>query len=134
MNYCDVCYDRPQPMEFQVRLHFVEVDLRRKVWFSGDRALYTVTVYNRSSLPMERVVLSSGGAAFLDGSVRVNGLSEPEADPVRGIEIPGLDAGGRVLVTWEEELRPGQALTERPVRAEYAYRFDGRLRFGETEG
>lgn len=133
MNYCDVCYDRPQPLELQLRLHYVEVELHRKVWFSGERALYAVTVYNRSSLPMERVLVSGGSAAFLDGSVRVNGLPEPEAGPDRGIEVPGLDAGGQVLVTWEEGLVPGESLEEQPVRAVYDYRFGGRLRQGETE-
>lgn len=130
MDYCELCFDRPQPLECRglgkvrldaveggrrllgeleirgpVRLHFVEVEAHRRTWFSGDRALYAVTVYNRSSLPMDRVVVSGGTSAFLEGSVRINGLSQPMEEPGAGVEIPGLDAGCEAVITWQEGLR-----------------------------
>ena len=132
MDYCDICFDRPQPLEVRVLVHYVDVYLSRQTWYSGDRALYVVTVYNRSSLPMERVTLSGGGP-FRDGTVRINGCGEPQADPAEGIVIPGLDAGGQVLVTWEEDLDPRESLAEHPVEARYHYRFDGKLYQDQTQ-
>lgn len=126
MDYCDICYDRPRPLV----IHVIGVTAKKRVWFSGDRAVYAVTVHNRSTLPLTRVTITGGGAAFLDGSVRVNGLPEAEAAPGRGIVVPGLDAGGQVLVAWEEEPQP--RLTEAPVTVGYAYQLDGETRTGEV--
>lgn len=126
MDYCDICFDRPQPLV----IHFIDLEAKKRVWFSGDRAVYTVTVQNRSTLPMTQVKLTGGSAAFLGGSVRVNGLPEREASPGRGILLPGLDAGGRALVSWEEE--NGSALTEAPVTVTYEYGFCGETLTGEV--
>ncbi len=132
MDYCDICFDRPQPLEVLCLVHYVDVHADRKTWFSGDRALYVVNVHNRSSVPLERVTLNGGGSAFLDGTVRVNGCAEACADPGAGIVIPGLDAGGRVLVTWEETIEPGAPLSEHPVDLRYEYRCGGERRQGSA--
>ena len=157
MDYCELCFDRPQPLECRglgkvrldaveggrrllgeleirgpVRLHFVEVEAHRRTWFSGDRALYAVTVYNRSSLPMDRVVVSGGTSAFLEGSVRINGLSQPMEEPGVGVEIPGLDAGCEAVITWQEGLRAEEPLREEPVEVRYEYQFGGEQMDGNT--
>ena len=146
MDYCELCFDRPQPLECRglgkvrldaveggrrllgeleirgpVRLHFVEVEAHRRTWFSGDRALYAVTVYNRSSLPMDRV------------SVRINGLSQPMEEPGAGVEIPGLDAGCEAVITWQEGLRAEEPLREEPVEVRYEYQFGGEQMDGKTQ-
>lgn len=140
MDHCEICFDRPAPLVCQgegrirldavdgkrrllgelefhgpVTLQFVEVEAVRRTWYSGDRALYAVTVYNCSSLPMNRVVVSGGSEQFLAGSVRINGLSQPEESPAAGVELPGLDAGCEAVVTWQELLPLGEQLRERPA-------------------
>lgn len=158
MDYCELCFDRPQPLVCQgegrvrldaldgrrrllgelefhgpVTLHFVEVDAARRMWYSEDRALYAVTVYNRSSLPMDRVVVSGGTGRFLDGSVRINGLSQSRENPGAGVELPGLDAGCEAVVTWQERLPQGTSLEETPAQVRYEYRFGGERLEGETQ-
>ena len=158
MDYCELCFDRPQPLECRglgkvrldaveggrrllgeleirgpVRLHFVEVEAHRRTWFSGDRALYAVTVYNRSSLPMDRVVVSGGTSAFLEGSVRINGLSQP-------MEEPGEEQRDSAPSPEEETLRreEGQRLRrllhglEEPYREVFLWRHYGGLGFREV--
>lgn len=157
MDYCELCFDRPQPLVCQgrgrvrldasdgkrrllgeleidapVALHLVEVEAARRTWYSGDRALNAVTVYNRSSLPMDRVTVSGGSDRFLDGSVRINGLSQTGEDPVAGVAAPGLDAGCEVVVTWQELLEPGALPKEAPVLVRFEYRFGGESLSGET--
>ena len=111
----------------------MEVEAHRRTWFSGDRALYAVTVYNRSSLPMDRVVVSGGTSAFLEGSVRINGLSQPMEEPGVGVEIPGLDAGCEAVITWQEGLRAEEPLREEPVEVRYEYQFGGEQMDGKTQ-
>lgn len=158
MDYCELCFDRPQPLECRglgkirldaidgsrrllgeaeirgpVKLHYVEISAVRRTWFSGDRALYAVTVYNRSSLPMERVVVSGGSDAFLEGSVRANGMSQPFEDPLFGLEIPGLDAGCEAVLTWQEQILPDREKKEASVQVRYEYHFGGEAYSGEIE-
>ena len=154
MDYCTLSYHRPEPLACQgegrmrldawdgrrrllgelvfqapVELHFVEVEAARRSWLGQDRALYAVSVCNRSSLPLDRVTVAGGGAA-LPGTVRINGLPQPEADPALGVEIPGLDAGAEVVVTWQGPL-PGEG-EEPPVTVHYQYRFGGETLQGEN--
>ena len=158
MDYCELCFDRPQPLLCQgdgrirldamdgerrllgeveicapVTLHFVEVKVVRRTWFSGDRALYAVTVHNLSSLPMDQVTISGGSDCFLDASVRINGLSQAGASPLEGVQVPGLDAGCEAVVTWQERLEPGVLPEEAPVTVRYAYRFGSEHLDGETQ-
>lgn len=92
-----------------------------------------MTVYNRSSLPMDRVVVSGGTSAFLEGSVRINGLSQPMEEPGVGVEIPGLDAGCEAVITWQEGLRAEEPLREEPVEVRYEYQFGGEQMDGKTQ-
>lgn len=158
MDHCELCFDRPEPLACQVEgrfridavdgprrllgelevraptpLHFVEVGAARRSWRSGGRVLQAVTVYNRSSLPMDRLTLSTGGGDFLPGTVRVNGLLQEGADPAGGVVIPGLDAGCEVVVTWQEVPPDPSAGEETSILIRYEYRFgeerlDGRIR------
>ena len=151
MDYCDICFDPPRPLEGRitgavrldavvcgrrllaelplkepVRLHFVEVKARQRVWEAAERSIRIVTVYNRSSLPLTEVTVTCGGA--VPGSVRVNGLPEPEADPAQGAVLPGLGAGCAATVTGELE----EAGARESVRVGYRWRFAGDMLAGET--
>ena len=155
MDYCTISYHRPEPLvcqgEVRARLdawdgrrrllgdlvfqapavlQFVEVEAVRRSWLGRDQALYAVTVCNRSSLPLDRVTVTGAGAV-LTGTVRLNGLPQPEADPALGVEIPGLDAGAEAVVTWQGPL-PNEGGGEPPVTAAYEYRFGGDTLRGEV--
>lgn len=147
MDVCDICFDPPKPLETvatgtlrldawdgerrllgeaafrePVRLHYVAVDVKRRVWTSEGWTLCAVTVYNRSSLPLTRVLVSPGAAAFSGGLIRVNGVPAAEDGPV----LSGLGPGCAAVLTWET--RPADAPSERdllPASAEYEYRFAG---------
>lgn len=118
MDFCDICLDPPRPLEGRitgavrldavegnrrllaelplrepVRLHFVEVAVRERLWEAAERTVRVVTVYNRSSLPLSEVEVAGGGA--VPGSVRLNGLPEPEADPAAGVVCPAWARAAR---------------------------------------
>ena len=151
MDFCDICLDPPRPLEGRitgavrlnavegnrrllaelplrgtVRLHFVEVTARERLWEAAERTVRVVTVYNRSSLPLTRVEVACGGA--IPGSVRINGLAEPEADPGAGVVLPGLGAGCAATLTWEVE----DGGEREPVRVGYQYLFEGEVLTGEA--
>lgn len=153
MDVCDICFDPPQPLESfasgtvrldtrdgqrrllgeavfrtPVRLHCVEVTVSRRLWTAEDWVLCAVTVYNRSSLPLRTVTVSSGASAFLGGSIRVNGVpAGPE-----GAVVTGLGPGCAAVVTWEVKgSNPENAPP--PAVAEYEYRFGGQVMSGRAQ-
>lgn len=154
MDVCDICFDPPRPLETlasgtvlldavdgerrllgelafrePVRLHFIEVAATRRVWTSEDWVLCAVTVYNRSSLPLQQVFVDPGAAAFLDGTVRVNGVPAGDA----GAVILGLGPGCAAVVTWELcASRHLVAASLPPARCDYEYRFAGAPMAGTT--
>ena len=155
MDQCAFCLHRPEPLlcrwEGDLRLeavdgprrllgvfspqgtpllHFVELGGETRTWPDGEGLVRAVTVYNRSSLPLDRVTVAGGGAA-LPGTVRINGLPQPEADPALGVEVPGLDAGAEAVITWQGPL-PGEGEGEPPMTAAYEYRFGGDTLRGEA--
>ena len=152
MDVCDICFDPPRPLETvatgsvrmdawdgdrrllgevsfrePIRLHYVEVEVKRRLWSSESWTLCAVTVYNRSSLPLNRVVVSPGSSAFSDGTIRVNGGAAGDGGPV----LSGLGPGCAAVVTWET--RRADAPDERDIRpasAEYEFRFGGQSMTG----
>lgn len=152
MDYCDICFDPPKPIECTaagtvrldavdgerrllgdvafrepVRLHFIEVAATRRLWTSDRWALCAVTVYNRSSLPLQRVSVAPGAPAFLDGTIRVNGVA---AGP-EGAVVPGLGPGCAAVVTWETENAVPEGELD-PGEVDYEYRFGGEAMTGKT--
>lgn len=151
MDYCDICFDPPKPLECtasgtvrldavdgerrllgdlafreNVRLHYVEVAATRRVWSSDRWALCAVTVYNRSSLALQRVVVTPGASAFLDGIIRVNGVAVGD----EGAVVPGLGPGCAAVVTWEAENEaPGEGELSL-CKVDYEYRFGGEAMTG----
>ena len=144
MDYCTISYHRPEPLVCQgegrarldawdgrrrllgelvfqapVTLHFVEVEAVRRSWLGQDRALYAVTVCNRSSLPLDRVEVVPDGA-IEPGSLRIEGRTAEE--PV----LPGLAAGGQALLTWRE---PAGGASQ-SIGLRYRYTFAGEVREG----
>ena len=139
MDHCALCLNRPEPLSCRwegsfrleagdgqrrllgvftpdgpAQLHFVEVEGESRAWPDGVRA---VTVYNRSSLPMDLVEVDPGGEILPD-SLRVEG------QPAQRPELPGLDAGAQALFTWREQAPPAPGA----IRIRCRYRFAGETR------
>ena len=144
MDQCAFCLHRPEPLlcrwEGDLRLeaadgprrllgvfspqgtsllHFVELGGETRTWPDGDGLVRAVTVYNRSSLPMDRVEVAPDGT-IEPGTLRIEG--RPAEEPV----LPGLGAGGQALLTWRE---PAGGVS-RSVSLRYRYTFAGEVREG----
>lgn len=69
----------------------------------GETALQTIVFTNNSSVSMTALNFKdnmSAGAAYVAGTVRVNGVSQPTYDPAAGFTIPDIPAGGSATVTY----------------------------------
>ncbi|QGG57868.1 DUF11 domain-containing protein [Paenibacillus sp. B01] len=70
----------------------------------GDTLTYTMTVTNSGISTVSSVVLVDpvpAGAAFVPGSVTVNGAAQPAASPASGIAVGTIAAGASVAVTFQ---------------------------------
>ncbi|MCZ8518554.1 DUF7507 domain-containing protein [Paenibacillus caseinilyticus] len=82
----------------------VELSAGSMTGVSGDIIRYTAVIRNSGTAPANNLVFaanSTEGTAFVPGSVTVNGAAAPSADPLSGIPIGTLPAGGAVTVTYE---------------------------------
>ncbi len=71
---------------------------------SGDTVTYTAVIANHGAAPVNNVVLSDmipTGTAFVTGSVTVNGVPAPLANPASGIPIGTVASGATATVTFE---------------------------------
>ncbi|MDF2927103.1 MAG: hypothetical protein K0R57_6017 [Paenibacillaceae bacterium] len=71
---------------------------------SGDNLVYTSVVTNNGLSPVNNTVLSDSiqqGSTFVSGSVIVNGISQPLANPAVGIPIGTLAPSASATVTFE---------------------------------
>ncbi|HIY73542.1 hypothetical protein [Intestinimonas butyriciproducens] len=142
MDHCAFCLHRPEPLlcrwEGDLRLeaadgprrllgvfspqgesllHFVELGGETRTWPDGDGLTRAVTVYNRSSLPMDWVGVEPS-EAIQPGSLRIEGqLAEAP-------ELPGLAAGGQALLTWHESA----GTAPQTIGLRYRYTFAGEIR------
>lgn len=69
----------------------------------GDTIAYSVSITNNGMDPVNNVVLSDptpGGATFVPGSVSVNGVPFPNANPSAGISIGTLASGASAVVSY----------------------------------
>lgn len=69
----------------------------------GDTISYSVNITNNGMDPVNNVVLSDptpGGATFVPGSVSVNGVPFPNANPASGITISTLASGASAVVSY----------------------------------
>lgn len=69
----------------------------------GDTLTYNIAVSNSGIAPVDNVIFSDPippGTAFLTGSVTVNGVAVPAANPAAGFSLNSIPAGGTVPVTF----------------------------------
>ncbi|WP_342570795.1 hypothetical protein MKY85_22535 [Paenibacillus sp. FSL R5-0749] len=69
----------------------------------GDTLTYTVVITNSDTDPIDNVVFADAipiGSAFIPGSVTIDGIVQPTADPVTGVSIGTIGPGVSVTVTF----------------------------------
>jgi len=69
----------------------------------GDTLTYSVVITNTDSTPINNVVFADtipSGSAFIPGSVTVDGVVQPTADPVTGVSVGTIGPGVAVTVTF----------------------------------
>lgn len=72
----------------------------------GESVRFTVTLANPCDSPLTNVFFRDAvpdGLTFLPGSVTVNGISRPNANPNEGFSLPDIPGGDEVTVTFEAE-------------------------------
>ena len=82
----------------------------------GDSVHNTATVANNSATKLFDNFFSipqPDGATFAEGSVKVNGISQPSYDPVAGFSIPDLNSGETVVI--EYDLKANAPITAAPI-------------------
>ncbi|PWW36828.1 MULTISPECIES: DUF7507 domain-containing protein [Paenibacillus] len=74
---------------------------------AGDTVTYSFTVTNQDASSITNVVLTDNiptGSSFLPGSVTLNGVPQPTADPVTGVSIGTLLPGASATVTFSVQV------------------------------
>ncbi|MCI9031391.1 MAG: DUF11 domain-containing protein [Clostridia bacterium] len=82
----------------------------------GDSVHNTATVANNSATKLFDNFFSipqPDGATFVEGSVKINGISQPSYDPVAGFSIPDLNSGETVVI--EYDLKANAPITAAPI-------------------
>jgi len=69
----------------------------------GETVTYTITLTNTCESPLTNVVFQDtapNGLSFVSGTVTVNGVTQPGADPNAGFTVPNIPGGGAATVTF----------------------------------
>ncbi|QHW34647.1 DUF11 domain-containing protein [Paenibacillus rhizovicinus] len=69
----------------------------------GDTFTYAILVSNAGIATVDNVIFSDPiptGTSFLSGSVTINGVTQPTANPAAGFSLGSIPAGGSVTVTF----------------------------------
>ena len=67
----------------------------------GENVLHTVTVSNHSGAKLFDnfiTIPQPNGAAYVEGSVTINGVTQPTYDPVKGFRLPDLNPGETIVI------------------------------------
>ncbi|MCI8413041.1 MAG: DUF11 domain-containing protein [Clostridia bacterium] len=82
----------------------------------GDTVHNTVTITNNSSAKLFNNLFSDSGlngASYIEGSVKVNGVTQPTYDLINGFPLPDLNPGETVTI--EYDIKVNKLLTVTPV-------------------
>ncbi|SEM90106.1 conserved repeat domain-containing protein [Paenibacillus sp. OV219] len=69
----------------------------------GDTQVYSITVMNSGIAPVDNVIFSDpipAGTSFVSGSITVDGVPRPDANPAAGFSLGSIGAGVTVTVTF----------------------------------
>ncbi len=91
----------------------------------GDTVHETITVTNNSSTVLAPVYIMNPkppqGASYVAGSVKVNGVALPNANPVTGFSLPNLNPGETVTVEYDMQITAPSTVTAVTDSAEFLY-------------
>ena len=76
----------------------------RPVAFVGETVVYEVVLKNTCTFPLTNITFLDKlpqGLAFISGTVTINGITEPLANPEEGFPLPDLLSGDEVVVQFE---------------------------------
>lgn len=82
----------------------------------GETARHTVVITNNSQTQLFNMIFKdtmSNGATYVNGSVTVDGVSQPTYDPVAGFALPALNPGAAVTVGYT--ITANNPMTQTPV-------------------
>ncbi|WP_246058093.1 hypothetical protein [Paenibacillus illinoisensis] len=85
----------------------------------GDTVIYSILVTNSGIAPVNNIQLSDpipAGASFVTGSVTVNGVAQPAANPAGGISLGTLAPGASATITFSirvDSIPPSGQLSNR---------------------
>ncbi|MCI9504855.1 MAG: DUF11 domain-containing protein [Clostridia bacterium] len=82
----------------------------------GETVHNTVTVTNNSTTRLVYTFISNPtpeGATYVAGSVKVNGVTQPIYDPVKGFPLPELNPGDTVAI--EYTIKPNEPIPTTPI-------------------
>ncbi|QTH43200.1 DUF11 domain-containing protein [Cohnella sp. LGH] len=94
----------------------------------GDVITYQVELVNTSGNVLENVTFrdtTTEGSQFVSGSVKINGVSVPDANPDSGFEIGELEANSRTTVTYDQKVLFAPQSTVVKDRAAVAFTIQG---------
>lgn len=121
----------------QVTTQYVQVEAAKTVTplqaQVGEQVHYTISITNRSSLPITQVKVTDQRTAgqVEISNVRVNGGLVPGADLALGIVLPGIGAGGTAVITFDALILEGAPdILENVAVVDYDYAVDGQINRG----
>lgn len=98
--------ERSNILELQIETLGVKVEksASRKAVVSGETISFVNVITNNGNVKLENVrfvdVLPSG-VTFVPGSVTIDDMAEPDADPVTGIMLSDIDAGDEISISFD---------------------------------
>jgi uncharacterized repeat protein (TIGR01451 family) len=97
----------------------------------GEILTYTIVVSNTSSVAVNNVIVSDPvptGGTFVAGSVTINGITIPAANPNTGISVGSIAPGSSVTITF------GVTITSLPTPAQFSNRASASFSSGSFTG
>lgn len=92
----------------------------------GAAVTYTITIENTCTQPITDVFFSDDipeGLVFVDGSVTINGIEQPAANPVQGFPLPNITSGETVVISFSAEATEIPAINPAINIAEINYNY-----------
>lgn len=93
-------------IEIQIEEAEVEIQksVNKRVAISGDTLSFVNVITNTGNVKIEGVVFTDilpAGTTFVDGSVTIDDMEQPDADPTKGISLNDLEVSDEITLSFE---------------------------------